>query len=59
MHNIPAKQARLEFTHIVAEDKRDIEAAKEAEYHIRKHGTVSWGEIEKRLGINTESSDND
>lgn len=87
MHSIPAKQARLEFTHIVdevafrgeryvvtrngrelaamvsmedleilqsLENKRDVEIAKKAEEHIRQHGTVSWEEIEKRLGIDGE-----
>jgi RIO-like serine/threonine protein kinase len=36
------------------ENKRDIETAKKVEAHTRKHGTVSWEEIEKRLGINDE-----
>ena len=84
MHKVPAKQARVDFTHITdevafhgkryivtrngrdlmamvpmgdletlqsLENKRDIEAAKRSEEYIRKHGTVSWDEVEKRLGI--------
>ncbi len=87
MHHIPAKQARLEFTHIsdevafrgeryvvtrngrelmamismedlevlqTLENQRDLELANKAEADICKHGTVSWEEMEKRLGIDRE-----
>ncbi|HXF28737.1 MAG TPA: type II toxin-antitoxin system prevent-host-death family antitoxin [Chlamydiales bacterium] len=36
------------------EDKADIEDAKKAEAYIKKHGTISWSEMEKRLGIGDE-----
>lgn len=84
MHSIPAKQARIDFTHIIddvafrddryvvtrngrklvaivsiedleilqeLENKRDVEAAQKAEKYISEHGTDSWDEVEKLLGI--------
>jgi len=86
MQKRAAKQARIDFTHIVdevafrgeryvitrngreliamvpmsdletlqtLENKRDLEIAKKAEENARKHGTVSWSEVEKRLGIDS------
>lgn len=36
------------------EDRIDNEAAEKSEKYIEKHGTISWNEMERRLGINSE-----
>lgn len=36
------------------EDKQDLEAVEQAKQDARKYGTVSWDEMERRLGIDKD-----